>query len=610
MKYQIYDKIFEINDNILSINGTTIELPTNALLGLQLFLNSNNETISKDTLIKTIWGEIIVSDDSIFKVIQSIRKLFKNLNINETVLVNVYGKGYKITPQIITLKNETLKKKTKTTISEDSIKIKKPKRLFYIPLILIVFISIIFLLTQLNIFDSNKAKITPEIYSSYKKKIKEYPVLVLKQLNTNYKISNLNKRDQAKLYTLKGLALYSQGKYQLSMEKLKQSLALDEGNANLAIADAYHQIAVINYYKAKANLIMKNLTPAMDYYKELNDLKELYESQRLLSDYYVLINKHEQALKTIEKLITTSGKSQHKFAQLRAYVAKYLLYDKLNDSKNKIITINKIFNLAADSGNAFYISFAYGEMSINDLQLGHFIKAMQKVTKTIPYALSLKNTNKFQQIFSYLYNILGELGHNKLAVKYLTKAIAIQNHFNSEGHINKAELNLARINIKLKKYNQADILLSNLLTYNNLSPAQMDNVKAWKAINRFYLKDSISAYSLAKEVFNNQKSSNKAKFIAAIALALSADDLEREQEAQLIIKQLAELVNTDWLIEYKLYLESSLIFYQNVNPEKYSYFNQLNKNFEIKLQHIKNQTKPNAQNLKKLDVYISHLLEN
>ena len=609
MKFQVYGKIFDFTQNKFSIDGKIIDLSNNAEKGLLLFLESQNTILSKDSLMKGIWGDLVVSDDSLFKVIQSIRKLFKKIGIKENVLINVYGKGYKIIPSIEVLDSDKtiINLEDKTFTSEN--RPKKNQNKLVIPFLMLAVVVLSIYFVRFSPFSaSSKSIIDNKTYIRYKQNAISQPQKILQDLEKKYIGKLKNKNDKINYYTLVGLALFAQGKYQESIESFNTSIGFDDESPNLAIADAYHQLAVINLYRSKPDAIIKNLKPALKYYKELNNLPALYDAQRALIDYNILIKDYKNALKTTTQLIAESRENGKYFALMRAYAAKYFLHDTLNEREEKLKALNDLSEVAEKTGNAFYILLAYGELALFDLEQGNYLKAMIKINKTLPYTLSLKNTNQFQQGFSYLYNSLSELGHDDLAEKYLTLAIAVQNKFNSEGHLVLAETNLAILYYKLEKFRQADVLLSKIIGYNNLSQLEIGTVKAWKALSKYRLKDSISAFALAKEVYDNPASQSKAKFIAAIALVYSAIDLEKYTQAEDVMKQVDELANPIWLLEYPIYLKLALFYYKDKSPEKYQHYFQLKNKFEQNLINIKNQTKPDAIRLEELDAYIQKIL--
>ena len=96
MNFKIKNISFHFSNNHLKVNNMTIECNKNTFQAIQLFLNSKNSTISKHHLMEYIWGTVIVSDNSIFKLVQNIRSIFIDAGLPEDTIENVYGKGYQI----------------------------------------------------------------------------------------------------------------------------------------------------------------------------------------------------------------------------------------------------------------------------------------------------------------------------------------------------------------------------------------------------------------------------------------------------------------------------------------------------------------------------------
>ena len=72
--YKILNTSFSLSDFEVKINGDLLETKLTTLKALDLFLNSKGEIISKDEIIKYVWGNIIVSDASAFKQAQAVKK--------------------------------------------------------------------------------------------------------------------------------------------------------------------------------------------------------------------------------------------------------------------------------------------------------------------------------------------------------------------------------------------------------------------------------------------------------------------------------------------------------------------------------------------------------
>lgn len=63
---------------------------------LMELLRANQTVLTKAHLMDALWQEVIVSEDSLFKVIQEVRKELSNLGIPKDALKNIYGKGYQL----------------------------------------------------------------------------------------------------------------------------------------------------------------------------------------------------------------------------------------------------------------------------------------------------------------------------------------------------------------------------------------------------------------------------------------------------------------------------------------------------------------------------------
>ena len=377
--------------------------------------------------------------------------------------------------------------------------------------------------------------------------------------------------------------------------------------ASIAIADTYLLLAEMNLYRAEHELMFDYLNKADVNYKILNDNKGIDLTTNLRAKYLILIHQYQQSIELSLMLLEKAKKKNDFFIQIKANLDISEAYAQINNINKKKQYLNNALDLALKIGNGKYISYAYGSMAIDSMSDGDFINAMNWANKTLKYAVVQASSNNFQQGFSYLYNILSTLGHDQLAEKYLQKAIDVQTKLDSDGgHLHRAELNLGILKIKLKKHLQASEIFNTLLSY-NLTEIERRETVAWKALNHYFLKDNISAYTLAKETFNDKQSNQRLHMIAGIALVLSATELERAEEAHQVFKQISTITNQDWLIEHKFYLEMALYIFKQ-NKEKYHNYQSLKKSFDQRLTNIIKQTQPNTETLAELDKYINKIL--
>ncbi len=601
MYYSIKDAQFDLTKNSLKINTVQIDCPVKILQALSLFLQSDNKIITKDQLIKSLWGDLIVSDDSLFKVIQGLRKLFRENDLSGDVLLNIYGKGYKIKPAII--HHETIYRDVgdKVEVIKKNIAL---KLLIVFALIVVLVISTLLYYNYKNYNDI----ISNNSYEKYKEKIKLAPKEFLSIIDKELLDFNLTSEDRVKLNSLKGFAHFNQGQYQQTLEYYQKAIELSQEKPLLAIADDYLIMAFINLYKDNDKHLKKYLTLAKETYSLLNNNEGVIKSEYLGIEYLYLTHQYEKASTSAESLIKKAQKQHYVYGELLGRSALYRIHLLLDKPEKAQESIKQLLELALANGNGKFISYSYGSMAVNSMSQGDFSSAMKWANQTLKHAIAQPSTNDFQQGFSYIYNILSPLGHNELAEKYLQKAIDVQNHFNKEGHLHTAELNLGILKVKLKKNKQAKEIFSKLSSY-KLSTVDRLATQAWTAINHYFSNDTISAYAIAKEAYTNKNSSNNIKLVAGIALMAASYDMERIEEGQSTFNALSSLVNPNNLIEYKLYLEMALHVSTNFDVATRTKIKNLQMKNNKRLEIIKNQTQVNKDILEELDAYLESILK-
>ena len=80
---------------LLHENSGNARLQAKELAVLMVLVRNAGKLVSKDELIKTVWGEVLVSDSSIARCISSIKSLLRKTSPGtETLIKTIYGKGY------------------------------------------------------------------------------------------------------------------------------------------------------------------------------------------------------------------------------------------------------------------------------------------------------------------------------------------------------------------------------------------------------------------------------------------------------------------------------------------------------------------------------------
>ena len=141
-----------------------------------------------------------------------------------------------------------------------------------------------------------------------------------------------------------------------------------------------------------------------------------------------------------------------------------------------------------------------------------------------------------------------------------------------------------------------------------LSDTEKQEVQALFAYNSHFLKDNINAYTQAKPIFEDSNSNIKTRMYAGLAFVLSAEQLERTEEAKSTLQILENIVTTNNNTLYWAYLDTlSRLPLAWINPDELQ-----NKTaaFELRIEHIRATTKPNQEFLQALDNYIEKIMPN
>jgi DNA-binding winged helix-turn-helix (wHTH) protein len=600
MHYKIRNTLIDLSENSLKINNQLVDCSEKIHQALFLFLESKNKTVTKESLITSLWGDLIVSDDSLFKVIQSLRRIFKENGL-DGVLENIYGKGYKL--------KETIEKNIQAPTAEFS---SNPSLSLFkrYKTLLIIVSSFMVLITTVHLFTTEKIStlINTKVYLDYKSQIKANPKVFLSLIDEKFKHEDLDTKSKVNIYSLKAYAHFSLGHYEELFDYGQKAIDLAGDNKSLALADILLHFAKVFYYRADGEKSSFYIKKANKMYSELKNLDGVYACQYIILSLRYLAKEYDQEFKGAKTVYANAVKDKHGKGQIIALLHMYFASSELNQINGAQDYVLRALEVAVELNDRDVISTCYGVLAQDNLEKGQYIKAMKWTNKLLKYAVSQPNTNLFMQGFSYMYNILSPLGYDHLAEKYLQQGIDLQAHLNSEGHLQEAEINLAVLKIKLGKYKQAQHILAQLITY-KLSVKDRVRVQAWIAINQVKMHDHISSYATAKETFNNEDSPQRVKFISGIALVVSALELERFDEGENIFNQLTHLANDKWLIEYQMFLDMALEIKRS-DTNELKIFQEKQSIFSQKVKKIKELAKPNYSTLKELDAYLGHVLSN
>jgi len=586
-------------DATVMSGGLALPLSPRGHACLLLFLKANNQVLSKDQLMQALWPKLVVSDDSLFKVIQEVRQALKGLGLDSEDLRNVYGKGYQL--------------KSKITVHEG-----QPRwpmlLLMLLPLLmcLLVFLWMMNREVELSLTDTEYQKLVQSIESDFTQHQEGFAHLGIR--------SDAHPDDRLRLAHLEGLSAYKQGDYAASISHLRngleqtKSLGLDGVKADMNLL-----LAKMFIYREDRLALKAFLDAAENLYRVTGDTAGFTLTQIERARYHQVMDEYPKSIDLLQTILQTAKANQETEIQMRAHSNLAFSYQQSGQTANYIKALEATLALALALPNARYAAYSYGALSKVYLQQGQHQKAMKFAELALKYCLEQKDTNVFQQGFSYFYLMLPEAGHLQLADHYLQLAIDIQAQFNPQGRLLMAELSLVKTKTWRQDHRGAHGVLKNLLS-DDLDPNTESEALAWLALNRHYRGDNIGAYSTAKAVLSDDAISEQTQFLALTALTLSAKQLERTEEALTIFKTMTSKPKPPGLFEQGLWLNLAKTVQgwapnnQDINPNSIPSSSQVNwsqqqADYRTSLQQIRNQTQPDEALIGELDDYLMRILD-
>ena len=114
MKYSFHVRFdnfeFESGVGVFHESGTKIHLKPKELAVLDLLLRQQGKLVTKDQLVSIVWGGSSVSDESIARSISVLKSRLREASPSaESLIKNVYGRGYLFTGSITFFGHDTTK---------------------------------------------------------------------------------------------------------------------------------------------------------------------------------------------------------------------------------------------------------------------------------------------------------------------------------------------------------------------------------------------------------------------------------------------------------------------------------------------------------------------
>ncbi|MFK8011003.1 MAG: winged helix-turn-helix domain-containing protein [Marinicellaceae bacterium] len=562
MNYQIISTIFTIKDQNLSINGEAIDLKSASFQTLQLLLKSQGDVISKDDLLNHVWKDVIVSDSSVFKQIEIIRKLFFKAGLPKDTIENIYGKGYKIKYEIIqTPESSTLEK-----VKNQPIKSTKTMAISLFLIILIV-AALLFIYSkylnnsnQSNYLNKSKRQSMIELMTN---NWEEGMDIIVRSINQDK--SHLSIDDLAFLYGKKGKAHYHLQEYDKSLESynlaLKYFLRVDDKkNAGQVHLDMATSLNMLPQNSQSFDSQKNHIDTAIGFFQQSESPIQMIDAQMVLAHLYQKNNKVDEAILLFEKTITDAISINDDTGAMMAnnnLAAAHLI---LNHNDKALQLGQKGLDMALKIGNGRHIANSYSFLSGLYQNQYRSIEAMQMIQQAIKHQLANKEfsyispkltTLNYLLVQTYQFDKAEEL--LELAGKY-AESLKVKNGVSIlllyKGLNAARQYNWQEAEESLKK----GLKISQSINFKYKQPLN----KAYLSLAYYFNQNSLQAIEQATEVFNSDGSDDQSKAIAALTLAYSYSSIEKTELANQWFQKVQQLQNKKWLFEYQLFLTLKL----------------------------------------------------
>jgi DNA-binding winged helix-turn-helix (wHTH) protein len=516
--HQVQQLQLAVQQDRVMAGGSALELSARAHQALILFLESDGQVLSKEWLMQQLWSGVIVSDDSLFKVIQEVRKALRDLGVQGQVLINVYGKGYQW--RVPAAASQSVQFNT----------------VYWLAAVVVLLLLAGWLV---NRFSQQPSALTDEAFTQQVEAIRAGLDADLPGLQ---QLADTHPTDRLKGAYLLGLVQHQSGNYDAAISLLSQGLVgYQDLPAHPVQADAHYLLARMYIYRDDRQTLKYHLDEAERFYGVLNDEDGLLDVAIERARYHQVLLEFDYSVELLHQVRQSAIARGDEYHQLKALSNLAYAHQQLHQPVQREAVLRQALELALKLADGKYAAYSYGALAEIHAARREPVKAMKQAQLALRYVLNQHDTNVFQQGFSAFYLLLRPLGHTDLAERYLQQAINVQQQFNDQGVLVDAELNLAKVRIDQQAHQRSHELLK-ALREESLTDSELQEVLALQAYNSYQLHDNIGAYTQAKPLLASSGNNRQALLYARAAFVLAAWQLERNAEASKELQALA-----DWL---------------------------------------------------------------
>lgn len=556
MRYQINDQIITLTQGQFQCGEQTTDINDKTFTALKLFLTSGQNIISKDLLLETVWQDIIVSDASIFKQVQTIRTLFMQAGLPEDTIENVYGKGYRLKYAA-----EAMQQGSSEQLSNSS-QTHRQKWLMPVLTFILILTAILswYYWDQIN---PGNNKINAAQKSAILDISKNDWQQGLDHINGLLEANQINysKADLAYLHHQKGQAEQNLQLIDESLATLNHSLQLYEelndqkmiGDTHLLLARLYDYIDNKDQQLLHINTAIYMFKAVADNNAEIDAYLELAYLQKKAGDIDEAITTYETAIKRAQ----ANGDKTGEMMGINNLAATYLI---INNNQQALALAEQGLAINLELGNGQHIANSYSFLSQLKQQLGHTSQALQMIEQALKFQLKTKNHRALSPKLMTLNYLLLETYQHQQLNELLALTAAYASSMNMQGGMAIISLYQGIDSAYIESWDAAEKSLNEAWqiatskNFNYKRPLTMAFLALANSKNNNHLK----AIELANQVLAEAKVSARERNLAHITLAISYTAMENTTLAEKWINLANESADSQWLFDHLTWLKFKL----------------------------------------------------
>ncbi len=262
------------------------------------------------------------------------------------------------------------------------------------------------------------------------------------------------------LGTIEGIS----GNLTKAIKILDKSLKLaEELNQELAIAMAYHNMAIAYGELGDFDISLEYYLNALELYEKLGEAESAHKTLQNIGVIHINLEKYDEALVSLLKTAELLKNTDDKETAALAYINIGRSYSKLKKYKPAVSYLRKGLNILRDMGSYLNMSYALGELGTVNMKLKKYEEAQSFMQESIAIKLEYSDYSGLAESYYNLGRLYLELDNIEVAIETFLKALELANGAKAKLHLKHINEELSAAYEKLDDYKNALKYLRNHL---------------------------------------------------------------------------------------------------------------------------------------------------